>query len=140
MHLSCRRRTLTQNTWQYSRYFNFDFNNDGLFFGMSKKYLQFRKQQMHMSRKICCLPFVWLDLLTPELFFELCMSQGYIQNFQGNWKNSVCIRAINFAKSVNFMGVFTKKKLKLSKPEYYSLCGKVNFCVIHPIHISIYSF
>ena len=50
-----------------------------------------------------------LDLLTPELFFKLCISQGYtyisqgyIQKFERNWKNSIYIRAKNFAKSVNF--------------------------------------
>ena len=37
-----------------------------------------------------------LDLLTPELFFELCVSQGYIRNFEKNWKNSICIRVKNF--------------------------------------------
>ena len=38
------------------------------------------------------------------------------------------------------MGVFSKKKLKLSKLEYYYFCGKVNFSVMHPTHITIYSF
>ena len=35
-------------------------------------------------------------------FFELCISQGYIQNFERNWKNSVCIRISNLAKFANF--------------------------------------
>ena len=50
-----------------------------------------------------------LDLLTPELFFKLCISQGYtcisqgyIQKSERNWKNSIDIRAKNFAKFVNF--------------------------------------
>ena len=43
-----------------------------------------------------------LDLLTSEIFFELCISQGYIQNFEWSWKNSICIRVNNSAKSVNF--------------------------------------
>ena len=30
--------------------------------------------------------------------------------------------------------------MKLSKLEYYSLCGKVNSTVRHPTHITIYSF
>ena len=42
------------------------------------------------------------DLLTPELFFELCTSQRHIQNFESNWKYSICIRVNNFAKSVHF--------------------------------------
>ena len=28
--------------------------------------------------------YTQLDLLTPELFFELCVSLGYIQNFKRN--------------------------------------------------------
>ena len=28
-----------------------------------------------------------LDLLTPEFVFELCICQGYIQNFERNWKD-----------------------------------------------------
>ena len=43
-----------------------------------------------------------MDLFTPELFLGLCISQGYIQNLGRNWKNSICIRVNNFAKSVNF--------------------------------------
>ena len=38
----------------------------------------------------------------PELVFELCTYQIYIQNFEMNWKNSFSIRLDNFAKSVNF--------------------------------------
>ena len=37
-----------------------------------------------------------------ELFLELCISQGYLQNFERNWKNSISIRVKNFGKSVNF--------------------------------------
>ena len=55
---------------------------------------------MHMSRKF--FVYTSLDLLTPELFFELCISQGYRQNFERNWKNSIRIRVSNLAKSVNF--------------------------------------
>ena len=38
---------------------------------------------------------------TLELFFELCIFQGYIQNFERNWKSSICIKVNNFGKSVN---------------------------------------
>ena len=55
-----------------------------------------------------------MDLRTPGLFFELCISQGCIQIFERIWKNSVGI-----------------KKLQLSKLEYYSLCGKVDFSVTY---------
>ena len=43
-------------------------------------------------------------------------------------------------KFLNFMEIFPKKELKLSKLEYYYFCGKVNFSVMHPTHITIYSF
>ena len=43
-----------------------------------------------------------VDLLIPELFFKLCISQRYIENFERNRKNSICIRVKNFVKSVNF--------------------------------------
>ena len=44
----------------------------------------------------------YLDLLTPELLFEQCIYQEHIQNIERDWKNSVCIKANYFAKSVNF--------------------------------------
>ena len=47
---------------------------------------------MHISRKSFSLPRTGS---TPELFFELCLYQGYIQNFERNWKNCICIR-VNF--------------------------------------------
>ena len=43
-----------------------------------------------------------LDLLTAELFLEVYISQGYIQNFERNWKNSTFVRVNKFTKSVNF--------------------------------------
>ena len=73
---------------------------------------------MHMSRKIFCLPHNWIYLLYLLTFFELCISQGYIQNFERNWKNSVCIRINNFAKSANlqnFHGSLHKKKIEIVK-------------------------
>ena len=57
-------------------------------------------------------------------------------------KNYICIKIGNwqFCKFLKFEGVFIKKDYKLSKLRYYCLCGKVNFSVIHPTHITIYSF
>ena len=84
-----------------------------------------------------------LDLLTPESFFKSCISQGYIQHFERNWKSSIYVRVNNLAKFVIFLisrETSQRKKLKLSKLEYYSLWGKDNFSVIHPTHITIYSF
>ena len=75
---------------------------------------------MHMSK----LDITKLDLLTPELFFELSISNRYMQNFERDWKSSFCIKVNNFAKSINFKILrecSQRKKLKLSKLEYYSL-------------------
>ena len=50
--------------------------------------------------------------ISSELFSYLCVSQGYIQNFERDPKNSICIGVNNFGKSVkilNFTGVFTQK-------------------------------
>ena len=70
------------------------------------------------------------------------MFQGYKQNFERNWKNLICIRVNNFGKSVNFkiLRKYSQTNLKLSKLEYYSLCWKVNFYLIHPTHITIHRF
>ena len=37
-----------------------------------------------------------------EIFFELCVSQKYVQKLEKNWNNSGCIKVDNFRKSVNF--------------------------------------
>ena len=72
--------------------------------------------------------------------YSRILSQGYLQNFERNWKNSICIGFNNFFKPVILLSLHKEKKLKLSKFEYCSLCWKVNFSVIHPTHITIYSF
>ena len=54
---------------------------------------------MHMSRNFFCLPRNWIYL---QKNYFASLSRGYIQNFERNWKNSICIRVNNFAKSVNF--------------------------------------
>ena len=46
--------------------------------------------------------FVYHITGSTYLFFDLCISQGFMQNFERNWKNSICIRVNNFAISVNF--------------------------------------
>ena len=42
---------MNQNTSQQTRFFNVGYSSNGLFFQMSEKYLQFRKEQMHTSSK-----------------------------------------------------------------------------------------
>ena len=48
---------------------------------------------------------MYMDLLIPELFSyfqDIYISQGYIQNFERNLKNSICIKVNNFATPVKF--------------------------------------
>ena len=54
MDWSCRYRISSENTWQQTRYFNVDFDsNESLFFFLDfQDYLQFRKKQKHLLRKI----------------------------------------------------------------------------------------
>ena len=53
MQRFCRRSNSTQNTWQQTRYFNVDFDSNGLFlFYILEKYLQFRKDQKHLLEKM----------------------------------------------------------------------------------------
>ena len=90
---------------------------------------------MHTTSKFFFFT-MWLYLLAPELFLKLCLSQGYIQNFERNWENSICIRANNIARSLNYEILrepLQRKKLKLSKLEFYSLSGKDDFSIIHSI-------
>ena len=54
-----------------------------------------------MSRNFFFLKHNWI-YLPQNYFFELCLSQGYIQNFERNLKNLICIRVNNFDKSINF--------------------------------------
>ena len=37
-----------------------------------------------------------------KIILQANIFQGYMQNFERNWKNPICIRVTNFAKSVNF--------------------------------------
>ena len=53
-----------------------------IFFNISEKYLQVRKKQKHLLRKIFGSPQP--DLLTAELFFKLCMSQRYVHDLEKN--------------------------------------------------------
>ena len=56
-----------------------------------------------------------------------------MQNFEKNWKTSVCIRVDSFAKSVNLEGVeISRESSQRKKIEIM----QVNFSVIHPTHIT----
>ena len=86
------------------------------------------------------LPRNWIHLLQ-NFFPGMHISRMYAKPWKELEKFSLFNRVNNFFKYVNFTSSHTKK-LKLSKLEYYSLslCGKVNFSVIHPTRITIYSF
>ena len=66
------------------------------FIYISEKYLQFRKTQKHLLRKIFGSHHT-SNLLTVEVFFKLCLSQRYVYHLERNWKNYVCIDVKNFA-------------------------------------------
>ena len=66
-----------------------------LVYSISEIYLLFSKKQKHLSRKIFGLPQITGS--NQILFFKLCISQGYVHNFQFlEGKNSVCIGVKNF--------------------------------------------
>ena len=69
-----------------------------IFLYISEKYFQLRKKQKPFLGRRFRLPQTSKpDLLTAELFSKLCIPQRYVQNFERNWKNSVCIGVNNFA-------------------------------------------
>ena len=77
MHWSCRRRTSTQNTWQWIKYFNLHF--DGyefvfLFFHISEKYLQFTKKRKVLLRKVFGSPHTGNQIyLLRSCFQNMCI-------------------------------------------------------------------
>lgn len=60
------------------------------------------------NNKSMCQGYFPVELVTgstwSEIIFQtnLCISQRYIQNFQRNCEESVCIKVDNFAQSANF--------------------------------------
>ena len=92
--------------------------------------------------KFSCLPRNWI-YLRQNYFTSYVYLKDTYKTLERNWKNPICIKLNNSTKSVNFKiseESSQRNKLKLSKLEYYSLCAKVSFSVIHPTHIAIYSF
>ena len=64
---------------------------------------------------------------TSEIYFELCVSQRYVKNFERNWNNSGCIKVDIFRKCgefLSFTGVCTNKHYSVS-------CEKLNFSGKH---------
>ena len=76
------------------------------------------------------------------IFRAMFISRIYT-NIQRNWANAICIRVNIFAKSVktnSIHGSIHKEKKKIIIAWILLLLrGKVNFSVIHPTHITIYS-
>ena len=90
-----------------------------------------------MSKKFFCLPGNWIYL--PHNYFS---SYVYLKD---TYKTLKGIGKIQFVSELTILLYLSKqessqrKKSKLLKLEYCSLCGKDNFSVIHPTHITIYS-
>ena len=99
------------------------------FFGCQKSTLDLENEQMLMSRIF--FAYHVTGTIYSNFFPELCISQGYIQNCERTWKNSVCIRINNLAKSANSQ--FHESLHKEKNWNYKSLkttpCWKINFCV-----------
>ena len=61
------------------------------------------------------------DILTSEFFFALCISQGYIQNFERNWRNrfaweSTILLSLHKEKNWNYQNLNTAPYV--GKPEW----------------------
>ena len=97
-----------------------------------------------MLINFCCVRRNWI-YLPSNYFSSYYVYQVYVFVYTKlckklNWKNSICIRVNNFAKSVNFTGVFTKKAIEIIKTGTLLSCGNVYFFVIYTTRITIYSF
>ena len=84
MHWPCRRRTLTQNIWQYTRYFNVDFDSNGFFFLF---YIYFReipliqKKQKHLLSKIFDSPhtskrIIYCGIVFQTMYISICTQRS----------------------------------------------------------------
>ena len=97
-----------------------------------------------MLKNFCFLRRNWI-YLPSNYFSSYYVYQVYVFVYTKlckklNWKNSICIRVNNFAKSVNFTGVFTKKAIEIIKAGTLLSCRNVYFIVIYTTRITIYSF
>ena len=116
MHWYCRRPTSTQSTWQQTRYFNVDFDSNGLFFSflyISEKQLQFRKKQKHLLEKIFNSPHASNQIY---LLWNCFSNYVYLKDMHITLKEIVKImfvwvlRVLLICKFLNFTAAFTKKK------------------------------
>ena len=71
------------------------------------------------------IPRYWIYLLQNYFSGNVILKDKY--KFEMYRKNSICIRFNKFAKFVNFE--ISLESLKLSKLDYYSLCGKLSLAV-----------
>ena len=128
IHSSCRRRTSTQNTWQQTRYFNVDFDSNGLLFLVLyfREVPLFRKKQKHLLKKI----FGSTHTSNRTYLLRNCFSNYvYLKDMY------IILKGIR-----KIRGVFTKKNLSFPKFTYNFPGEKVNFGLIHPAYITIHSF
>ena len=96
---------------------------------------------MHISRKFFCLSLKGIFLL------QNCFSSYlYLKDIYKTLRETGNIQFVSeLAILLNlyiskFHWSLQIKELKLAKLEYYSVCGAVNFSVMHPTHITIYKF
>ena len=117
MHCSCRHRTSIKNTWQYNRYFNIDFNSNGLLFLFicrSENCIQFTKKQKHFSRKTFGFPQItgisWIYLLQNGFLNCLYLKDMYTTlKGVGKILFVLVLKTLLICKFLNFTTVFTRK-------------------------------
>ena len=138
MHWSCKRNTSTQNDCHQTRYFNVNFDSNGLlfvFFAISEKFLQFRKQQKYLLTKI----FGSLDKSNRIYLMRNSFSNYvYLKDMYITLKEIEKIlfvsvlRIFLICRFLDFTNVFTKKELSFQNFAYNFLCENVNINLIHP--------
>ena len=114
-----------------------------LFFHISEKYLQFTKKQKQLLGKTFGSPHTSKQIYLLHNFF---WNYVYLKDMYITLKGIEKIlfvsvlRILLICKFLNFTAVFTKNKTKLSRIAYDFPCEKVNFSLMHPIHIAIHGF
>ena len=121
MHWFCTHHTSTQNTWQQTKYFNVDFDSNGLFLFLYFKELpSIQKKLKYLFGKIfgSLDTSNWIYLLRNYISNYVYLKDMYIA-LKGIRKILFAsgLRILLVCKFVNFTTVFTKKlkNIKLSK-------------------------
>ena len=109
----------------------------------SEKYLQFRKIQKDLLKKILGSPQisarVYLLQICSSNYVHLKLLYIILKGIGKILFVSV-LRIFLICKFLNFRAVFTKKKLNFSKLAFRFPSEKIKFSLIHPTHITFQNF